>query len=160
MKWLHYIYDNGYEVIIAAVIANTIAQWIKIIRYGFKRKKMNYAIMFATGGMPSSHTSTVVAMAASVGLIDGFDSTLFAVAALFASVVMFDAAGLRRNAGRQAVVLNQIISEMLSPEHRLSKERLKEFLGHSPTEIFAGALLGIAISLAYHFGIAYYLQLP
>lgn len=157
MKWLHYIYDNGYEVIIAALVANTIAQWIKIIRYGFKRKKMNYAIMFATGGMPSSHTSTVVAMATSVGLVSGFDSTIFAVSALFAGVVMFDAAGLRRNAGRQAVVLNQIISEMLSPEHRLSKEKLKEFLGHSPTEIFAGALLGIAISLAYHFGIGYYL---
>lgn len=159
MKWLHYIYNNGYEVIIAAVIANTIAQWIKIIRYGFKRKKMNYAIMFATGGMPSSHSSTVASMAASVGIVSGFDSTVFAVAALFAGVVMFDAAGLRRNAGRQAVVLNQIISEILSPEHRLSKEKLKEFLGHTPMEILAGASLGILISLAYHYGIGYYLQL-
>lgn len=157
MKFLPYIFNNGYEVIITALLANTIAQWIKIVRYGFKRKKMNYAILFATGGMPSSHTSTVVAMAVSVGLVDGFDSSVFAIAALFAGVVMFDAAGLRRNAGRQAVVLNQIIGEILSPEHRLSKEKLKEFLGHSPMEIFAGAILGMAISLGYHFLLQYYI---
>lgn len=157
MKFLQYIYNNGFEVIIAAIVANLIAQWIKIIRYGFKKKKINYAIMFATGGMPSSHSSTVTGMATAVGLVDGFSSTTFAIAALFAGVVMFDAAGLRRNAGRQAVVLNQIILEILAPDHRLSKEKLKEFLGHSPKEVFAGAMLGIAISVGFHFWMLHYI---
>lgn len=156
MKYLLYIYNNGNEVLLAAITANLIAQWIKIIRYAFQRKKMNYAIMFATGGMPSSHSSTVTGMATTVGLVDGFSSTTFAIAALFAGVVMFDAAGVRRNAGRQAVVLNQIIGELLNPEHSLSKSRLKEFLGHSPVEVFAGALLGIALSFGIHFLLMHY----
>lgn len=157
MEILKYIYNNGIEVLIAAIAANLIAQWIKIIRYSFKRKKINYAIMFATGGMPSSHSSTVSALAASVGLIDGFTSTTFAVAALLASIVMFDAAGVRRNAGRQAVVLNQILLELLTPDHRLTKEKLKEFLGHSPKEVFAGAVLGILISVGFHFWMQHYI---
>ena len=98
-------------------------------------------------------------MATSVGLIDGFDSTNYAIAVCFATVVMFDAAGLRRNASKQAMVLNRMIKQLLSPDSETGKVQLKEFLGHTPTEVLVGALLGVAVSLFIHFGPAYLLEL-
>lgn len=150
------IRHSGWEVIIAFVVANLIAQFFKICTVAFKKKTFRWTILFATGGMPSSHSSTVVAMATSIGLIDGFDSTTYALAVCFATVVMFDAAGLRRNASKQAMVLNRMIKELLSPESNVRTVKLKEFLGHTPTEVLVGALLGIAVSLALHFGPDYF----
>lgn len=146
------IRHTGWEVVIAFVAANLIAQTVKIITVGFKKRTFKWTILFATGGMPSSHSSTVTAMATSVGLIDGFDSTAYAIAVCFATVVMFDAAGLRRNASKQAMVLNRMIKQLISPESDVSRVKLKEFLGHTPTEVLVGALLGVAVSLALHFG--------
>jgi acid phosphatase family membrane protein YuiD len=91
-------------------------------------------------------------MATSVGLIDGFNSTNYAIAVCFATVVMFDAAGLRRNASKQAMVLNKMIKQLMSPDTDAGKVKLKEFLGHTPTEVLVGALLGVAVSFALHFG--------
>lgn len=145
-------------MILALVIANIVAQIIKVVRIGVRKRKVLPSLFFATGGMPSSHSSTVVAMATSVGLVDGFLSTTYAVASCFAVVVMFDAAGLRRNAGKQAQVLNKIVVELLSPDSTLSKERLKEFLGHTSLEVFAGALLGVAVSFGLRFLLIYYCQ--
>ncbi len=146
------IRHTGWEVMVAFVLANLIAQFIKIFTVAVKKRTFRWTILFATGGMPSSHSSTVVAMATTVGLIDGFDSTTYAIAVCFATVVMFDAAGLRRNASKQAMVLNRMIKELLSPESNVSRVKLKEFLGHTPTEVLVGALLGVAVSLALHFG--------
>ena len=109
--------------------------------------------------MPSSHSATVVGMATSVGLIDGFSSVTFAVAAGVASVVMYDAAGVRRAASRQAVVLNQIIQNLFSNDPALNKGKLKELLGHTPTEVFAGAALGIAVSCGLRWWISYNLSM-
>lgn len=152
IEFLLSIRHTGWEVVIAFVAANLIAQTVKIITVGFKKKTFKWTILFATGGMPSSHSSTVTAMATTVGLIDGFDSTTYAMAICFATVVMFDAAGLRRNASKQAMVLNRMIKQLIAPDNDVSRVKLKEFLGHTPTEVLVGALLGVAVSLALHFG--------
>ncbi len=151
-EFLLNIHDTGWEVILSFAVANIIAQVIKILTVAIKKRTFKWTILFATGGMPSSHSSTVVGMATSVGLIDGFASTTYAIAVCFATVVMFDAAGLRRNASKQAMVLNRMIKQLLSPDSETGKVKLKEFLGHTPTEVLVGALLGVAVSLAIHFG--------
>lgn len=152
IEFLYDIRNTGWEVIIAFVLANLIAQTFKILTVAIKKRTFRWTILFATGGMPSSHSSTVVAMATSVGLIDGFNSTNYAISVCFATVVMFDAAGLRRNASKQAMVLNRMIKELLSPESNVRTVKLKEFLGHTPTEVLVGALLGVVVSMALHYG--------
>jgi acid phosphatase family membrane protein YuiD len=98
--------------------------------------------MVETGGMPSSHAAAVSALTTSVGLQTGFNSTLFAVCLYFSLIVMYDAAGLRRAAGRQAVILNRLMTEHWK-ESEADRHRLMELLGHTPFEVFVGALLGI-----------------
>ena len=152
-----YVSNTGVEAICAMLIANFIAQIIKVITIAYKKKIIRPSLFFATGGMPSSHSSTVVSMAVSVGLVDGFTSTNHAIAVCFALVVMFDAAGLRQNAGKQARVLNKIVIEFLSPDSNVTTERLKEFLGHTSLEVFAGAALGIAVSFGIRLALISYL---
>ncbi len=146
-NFLRAINGNGYEVMIAAGIANVMAQGIKTAILAVQRRKFNLSIFFSTGGMPSSHSSTVVALAASVGLVDGYASPTFAVAVGFATIVMYDAAGLRRAASRQAILLNQIVQNLFQNNPELNKGKLKELLGHTPMEVLAGAGLGIAVSI-------------
>lgn len=150
MNHLPAIKGSGIEVILAFVISNIIAQLAKVLTVAYRKRSFRWTIIFATGGMPSSHSSTVVAMATSIGIIDGFASTTFAFTTCFALVVMFDAAGLRRNASRQAHVLNRIIKEFFTHESTLSTEKLKEFLGHTPMEVIVGALLGTLVSIVLH----------
>lgn len=151
-EFLFDIRNTGWEVIVAFVAANLIAQAFKILTVAVKKRTFKWTILFATGGMPSSHSSTVVAMATSVGLIDGFNSTNYAISVCFATVVMFDAAGLRRNASKQAMVLNRMIKELLSPDSNVRTVKLKEFLGHTPVEVLVGAILGVAVSFLLHYG--------
>ncbi|GIV32898.1 MAG: membrane protein [Chitinophagales bacterium] len=145
--FLRAIESNGYEVLIAATLANVAAQWLKTLIFAITGKKFNLSMLFSTGGMPSSHSATVTGMAASVGLIEGFDSVLFAIAVCFAAIVMYDAAGVRRAASRQAVVLNRIIQNLFQNNPELNKGKLKELLGHTPVEVLAGAMLGILVSV-------------
>ncbi|PCJ83808.1 MAG: hypothetical protein COA57_10395 [Flavobacteriales bacterium] len=147
MWLLEKINDNGFEILVAMVISNTVAQILKTIHYSFKKRKFQASMLISTGGMPSSHSSTVCAMAVSVGLVAGWSSVGFAIAFCLASVVMYDAAGVRRAASRQAWVLNLIIRDIISDEHKLKKQRLQELIGHTPTQVLAGAALGIAISV-------------
>lgn len=147
MTFLLKIDSTGYEIIFAILLANITAQVTKLIGYALKKKTFNFSVLLSMGGMPSSHSASVTAMATSIGLIEGWSSTLFAIAACLAFIVMVDAAGLRQNAGKQAIVLNQIIKELLSPEHRLNKEKLIELLGHTPNQVLIGAFWGISISL-------------
>lgn len=151
MSFLELIDLTGYEILIALVGANLLAQIIKTVTYAIQQRRFSVAMLVSTGGMPSSHTSTVMAMTTSTGLIEGFDSPLFAICFCISAVVMYDAAGVRRSAGKQAKVLNQIIEELLSEEHTLNSERLKEFLGHTPKQVIAGAILGIAVSYGLRF---------
>ncbi len=110
------------------------------------RRKLDLSLLWATGGMPSSHSALVTALAISAGINTGFNSPLFAVSAVLAMVVMYDAAGVRQAAGKQAAKINLIVEELLSG-HPLNEERLRELLGHTPLQVAVGALVGLVGAL-------------
>lgn len=141
---------TGIEVIISLVVSNIIAQVLKTVAFAIKNRRLDFSMLVTTGGMPSSHSSSVVGMSTTVGLIEGFDSVAFAICFCICAVVMYDAAGVRRSAGKQAEVLNTIVQEIFSDTHKVSQGKLKELLGHSPKEVIAGAALGIVVALALH----------
>ncbi len=130
---------------LAALIAWVIAQSLKIVSWAVASKELNFKRLVEPGGMPSSHSAFVTSLATAAGVKEGFDSSLFALALVFAMVVMYDAAGVRRAAGKQARVLNAIVEDLNRRE--LHPERLRELLGHTPFEVLIGALLGILIAL-------------
>lgn len=146
--------------LIAALLGVVIAQVIKVPIYFVVYRKWNLGLMFSTGGMPSSHTAMVAALATAVGLMEGFDSTLFAISAVFAMIVIHDSTGVRRHAGFHAEVLNQLVRDFNiivkgiknpSVQNWESRQKLKELLGHKPIEVFFGGLLGVSISLGLYF---------
>ena len=118
----------------------------KVIFPLFFHRKFDLSLLWATGGMPSSHSALVVALAITVGIETGFDSPLFAVSAVLAMVVMYDAAGVRRAVGKQAQKINLIVEELLSG-HPLNEERLRELLGHTPLQVAVGAVVGFVGAL-------------
>ncbi len=150
MSFYEKINSNGFEVLFSLVLCNIIAQILKTIIFAIRNKKTDLRMLVTTGGMPSSHSSSVTGMATTIGLINGFESTIFALAAAFSIVVMYDSAGIRRSAGKQAAVLNRIISDLFHDDHKVKQGRLKELLGHSPFEVIAGALLGIVVAVLLH----------
>ena len=133
------------NIIWISLLAWFIAQVLKVIFSLILNKKLDIRRFIGAGGMPSSHSALVVSLATSIGRIEGYDSSLFALAATFSLIVMYDAAGVRRAAGKQAAVLNEIVQQI--QDHKgVSEEKLKELLGHTPIEVIAGALLGFVIS--------------
>jgi hypothetical protein len=96
--------------------------------------------------MPSSHASIVMGLTTAVARQDGFRSSTFAIALILSLVVMYDAQGVRRAAGRQAEVLNRVIEDLFG-QRGFKEERLRELLGHTPTEVLVGALLGVGVGL-------------
>ncbi len=135
-------------ILLAALTAWFIAQILKVLIEFILLKRWNWALLFQAGGMPSSHSAMVSAMALSIGLYMGFDLPVFAVASILAMIVIYDATGIRREAGRQAVLINTIIEEIA--KGKLSQhKRLKEVLGHTPGEAILGTLLGLGISLIF-----------
>ena len=130
-----------------AVFAWAVAQTIKFAIDFSKTKKINYSLLYSTGGMPSSHTAFVIAMTTAVGLRNGFDTSIFALCCVFSMVIMYDAAGVRRAAGKQAEIINQLVEAIENTGIKMDK-KLKELLGHSPIEVAAGAVLGIVIAVA------------
>ena len=143
--------NTGYELIIAGIVAAVLAQIIKFVGHLIRYREVNIQVLFTTGGMPSSHSAGVCSMATSAGLISGFNSVDFAIAVGLALVVMYDAAGIRRAAGRMAATLNKIIDDMNSNRHSEVSEKLKELLGHTPFEVFVGAIWGIFVAWAIHY---------
>ncbi|CAK9325625.1 unnamed protein product [Citrullus colocynthis] len=136
--------------LISALLAFAIAQSIKFFTSWYKERRWDFKKLVGSGGMPSSHSSTVSALAIAIGLQEGFGASVFAVALILACVVMYDATGVRLQAGRQAEVLNQIVYE-LPAEHPLAESRpLRELLGHTPPQVIAGGLLGIVTSSLGH----------
>lgn len=129
------------------VLAWLIAQVSKFVVHLVLHRDIDFRKLVSTGGMPSSHSAITVCLATILGMDYGFVSGVFALAVIFALVVMTDAAGVRRAAGKQAEVLNKLIHH--SPVIRLDQE-LKELLGHTPVQVFAGAVLGIAVALLLH----------
>ncbi|MFN9173406.1 MAG: divergent PAP2 family protein [Synechocystis sp.] len=134
------------QVLVISLVACFTAQGIKAIVELIRNGKINLRALVSTGGMPSSHSALVGALATGVGLQKGWGSNEFAIACLFAVIVMYDAAGVRQAAGKQARILNQLIDELFQEEHNLNEERLKELLGHTPVHVFAVLALGIAIA--------------
>lgn len=132
------------RVLLACFTAWFIAQILKIILTFYSSKKIDITRFVGSGGMPSSHTSFVMALSTSIGSLYGWDSAIFAVSLCFAFVVMYDAAGVRRAAGTQAKLLN-IIIEDLAHNKPIEHEKLKELIGHTPKEVLAGAVLGILV---------------
>ena len=144
-------FNTGLEVLAAGLLAAGIAQTLKVIFHYIKNKKINFKIFTTTGGMPSSHTAGVIGLSTSVALIEGIDSMLFAVSIGFSLVIMQDAAGLRRAAGKTAATLNRLVDEFVQKNQEVKPYAvLKELLGHTPLEVFCGMLLGIAVSLFVH----------
>ena len=134
------------QVLVISLVACFTAQGIKAIVELIRNGKINLRALVSTGGMPSSHSALVGALATGVGLQKGWGSNEFAIACLFAVIVMYDAAGVRQAAGKQARILNQLIDELFQEEHNLNEERLKELLGHTPVQVLVGLALGIAIA--------------
>jgi uncharacterized protein len=138
------ILDN--HVLLVALIACFAAQGLKAIIELVRHRKLNLRVMVGTGGMPSAHSALVTALACGVGQTMGWASPMFAATAVFSIIVMYDAAGVRQAAGKQAKVLNQIIDELFQEKPELSEDRLKELLGHTPFQVIAGSVLGAVIS--------------
>ncbi|KAL8505519.1 hypothetical protein ACS0TY_016678 [Phlomoides rotata] len=120
--------------LVSALLACAIAQFLKPFITWLKDKKWDSRKMVSSGGMPSSHSATVTALATTIGLEEGVGASSFAIAVVLACVVMYDATGIRLHAGRQAELLNQIVCE-LPPEHPLANIRpLRDSLGHTPLQ--------------------------
>lgn len=133
------------SIIWVSVLAWLIAQTSKVIITLLAKRRLDIKRFIGSGGMPSSHSAFVVSMATSIGQVYGYNSSMFALSTAFALVVMYDAAGVRRAAGRQAVVLNEIV-DILQTKRKISERKLKELIGHTPVEVIVGALLGIMVS--------------
>ncbi|KAE9593087.1 hypothetical protein Lal_00029210 [Lupinus albus] len=132
--------------LLAAFLSFAIAQFLKIFTSWYKEKRWDSKRLLDSGGMPSSHSATVSALASAIGLQEGTGSPAFAIAVVLSCIVMYDASGVRLHAGRQAELLNQIVCE-LPPEHPLSNARpLRDSLGHTPLQVVAGGLLGCIIA--------------
>lgn len=139
----------GNKIIDIVFISTILAQAIKVFSPCLKKQKPNFSRMFETGGMPSSHSSSVTSLCTCVGLIYGVDSVFFAVCLVQAIVVMYDATGIRREAGKHAKALNQIIMLQQNAFESEDFKKFKEFLGHTPLEVLAGAMFGILITFLF-----------
>ncbi len=133
-------------MLIAPVIAWCAAQVLKVIISSVKARRLKLSSFTTMGGMPSSHTALVCALATTVALVHGVGSTVFAIAAFFALIVMYDAAGVRQTVSTQSTILNRILEELFKGQPAF-QQRLRELIGHTKCEIAAGAGLGISIAL-------------
>lgn len=141
----------------AALIGIFVAQGVKVPLHFIAHREIKLGLIFSTGGMPSSHSAAVTALATAVGIKEGFSTTSFAISLIIGVIVMFDAMGVRRHAGTQAAVLNKLVEKFnktVEGEHpskvkakKEKEKKLKELLGHQPIEVMIGGLLGVAIAL-------------
>ena len=134
------------KFLLAPLVAWAIAQAAKVILTSMRQRRLNLRVLAETGGMPSSHAAIVMGMTTAVGKYAGVSSAAFAIALIFSFVVMYDAAGLRRAAGRQAEVLNRLVEDLVHMRG-VQEARLRELLGHTPMEVLVGAVLGITVGL-------------
>ena len=139
-------YALSYKALIVPAGAWLVAQSIKVIIYSIQERRLLLYYLVRMGGMPSAHSATVCSLATSVGIIEGLNSTVFAVAVFFAFLVMYDAAGVRKTVGTHSGIINRMLDELFKghPEFEL---RFRELIGHTRFEIAAGAILGILLAL-------------
>jgi acid phosphatase family membrane protein YuiD len=136
----------NWKYLLPPILAWTIAQVTKVVYMSLRQGRLNLRVLAEMGGMPSSHTAIVMGLTTGIGRIDGVGSPLFAIALIFSFVVMYDAAGVRRAAGRQAAILNRLVEDLVAMRG-IHEERLRELLGHTPFEVLVGAALGILVGL-------------
>ena len=135
------------KVLVAPLCAWAVAQLLKVFITLVKDKRLDLRYLVISGGMPSAHSALVSALATSVAIIQGLGSVAFGITAILALVVMYDAAGIRQSVGLQSVVLNRIVQELRSRRPMAELERdLREFIGHTPFQVIAGAALGIIVA--------------
>ncbi|MEI8011392.1 MAG: divergent PAP2 family protein [Candidatus Omnitrophota bacterium] len=137
------------KIFIITISVWIIGQGIKIAINIMRGKRFSFRWFIGTGGMPSSHAAGVAALATSCGIEYGFNSGMFALAAVFAMVTMFDAQGVRRQSGEQAEVLNKVIDDMYWHKH-VEVSRIKEFVGHTPIQVFVGSILGVTLAVLFY----------
>jgi acid phosphatase family membrane protein YuiD len=138
------LFEN--HILIAAFLAWAIAQVSKTLYELIRERKLILSRLVSSGGMPSSHSALVTGLATATGRIDGLGSAMFAIAFVLAAIVMYDAAGVRRAVSIQARILNQMIDEAFQGKP-FAEKRLRELIGHTPFQVFIGALLGVGIGL-------------
>ncbi|MBI2757284.1 MAG: divergent PAP2 family protein [Chloroflexi bacterium] len=134
------------RVLIIAMLAWTVAQVLKVPMEYLRSRKWNWAMALAAGGMPSSHSALIVSVTQAIGLYQGFDSPLFALGVAVTMIVTYDAAGVRRQAGKHAERINMLFDELMHGQMPDEKE-LREVLGHTPLEVAGGILLGIVVAM-------------
>ncbi len=143
--------ENGldaYRALWVPLVSWLVAQVLKVLINGIRRKQIKWSYMYSPGGMPSAHTAVMTALATTVGIEYGFDSPLFAISMVVAFIVMYDAAGVRRTVGYQSTMLNKMLDELFKGNKEFS-QRLQEIMGHTKWEVFMGAVLGIALGIAF-----------
>lgn len=145
-----HIYNTGYEVIFVAFSGIILAQICKCLLHLIIKRNLDLRLFTTTGGMPSSHSAGVMGLSSAIGLIQGFSSIEFAIALGYAFIVMYDAAGVRRAAGKQAACLNKIIMDLYKHDLQEAGGKLKELLGHTPMQVLVGALFGIVYAYGIH----------
>ena len=140
------------DILLAGICSWLTAQVLKTVLYAILNKELDLTRLMGDGGMPSAHSATVAAVAAMTGLTCGFDSPVFAVACITAIIVMHDAMGVRLETGKQAKMLNEMAAlfEALGQPKLSMEKKLKEFVGHTPIQVAAGMLLGIAVAVVYY----------
>ena len=136
-------------VFMSAFIAWAIAQVLKVLTAGWSEGKLSWKMLVSSGGMPSSHSALCMGLTAAVGIYHGVADTLFPVCVVMSCIVMYDATGVRQQAGKHAKVLNQLLQEFFTG-HPISEGELKELLGHTPLQVFAGALLGVVTAIVHY----------
>ena len=140
----HHVVDN--RALLAAVLGWIVAQGLKVLLGVARERRFNFRWLVGTGGMPSAHSAGVSALATAVGMTSGWDSPIFALALIFALVIMFDAQGVRRASGQQAEILNAIMDDVYW-RRPIAGERLLRFLGHTPIEVLVGSAIGILLAM-------------
>ncbi|MBI4296594.1 MAG: divergent PAP2 family protein [Chloroflexi bacterium] len=138
------------EVLLISASAWALAQLIKVILGRIREKHIDWHYFVASGRMPSAHSATTTALATATAWTQGLSSVAFAISAVVALIVMYDATGVRRAVSRQSVILNRIIRELHENRPRDEVERnLREFIGHTPTQVFVGAALGMVVAFVW-----------
>jgi acid phosphatase family membrane protein YuiD len=136
---------HQYKVLLSILVAWWVAQTLKPFIHYLRTREWQWSMWFSAGGMPSSHSAVIVSATYALGLLKGFDSAEFALGVAIAMIVLYDAAGIRRQAGEHARIINAIIED-LSHGHPLKEEHLKELLGHTPGEVVTGVITGILMA--------------
>ena len=137
------------QPLLIAFCAWLLAQLAKLVGGLIRERRLDLGYFIRSGGMPSSHTALVSSLAVAVGVTQGFNSAYFAIAAVFAAIVMYDAAGVRRSVSRQSVILNRILQELKEHRPKDVQQDVRELIGHTPFQVFAGGVVGISFAVLW-----------